>query len=90
MMRRKKPPTTIFSPHNVEAVKRFCKQGLRIETLLEKEIERITRENTFGDEKREAVKLEIIKRHRETVSKISEARLDLALIMQSIGVDVHK
>ena len=87
--RRRRPPNTIFSPHNVDQVKRFFKQALRVESLLEKEIERIAKDETAADEKREAAKLELIKRHRGTIEKLASARLDLASMMQSIGVNLH-
>lgn len=90
MMRRgRRGPKTIFSPHNVDTVKKFCKLGVRVEKLLDKEIERIAKENP-EDKGAKAAQLELIRRHRETGSTIEAVRLELASIMQNIGVDVHK
>lgn len=87
MMRKQRPPKTIFSPHNVDTIKKFCKLGLRVEGLLEKEIERIAKEEPEGEKSKEA-QLELIRRHNETVARISRVRLDLAGIMQNINVNV--
>lgn len=87
MMRKQRPPKTIFSNHNVDTVKKFCKLGLRVERLLEKEIERVAKEEP-EDEKSKEAQLELIRRHRETVQRTSRVRLDLAGIMQNINVNV--
>ena len=56
---------------------------------MEKEIERIAKESP-PDPKAKAAQLELIRRHRETAGRISKTRLELAELMQNIGVDVHK
>lgn len=85
--RRRRPTPTIFSPHNVSQIKKFCKTGLRVERLLEKEIERIAKEKP-EDPKAKIAQLELIKRHRETAGRISHTRLELAGIMLNINVNV--
>ncbi len=82
------PAKTIFSPHSVDTIKKFCKHGLRVEKLLDKEIERIAKEEP-EDPKAKAAQLELIRRHRATGEGIAKARLDLAGIMANINVDVH-
>jgi hypothetical protein len=89
MRRRQRPKKTIFSPHNVEQIKKFCRIGLRVENILEKEIERIAKEKP-EEERSKAAQLELIKRHRETAARISLTRLELAGIMKNIDVDVMK
>ena len=89
MMRRRRPTKTIFSAHNVDQIKKFCTQGLRVENILEREVERIYKENP-SDEKAKIAQLELVRRHQDTAAKISAVRLELASIMQSVGIDVHK
>ena len=89
--RRRYQPKTIFSKHNVDQVKKFCVQGLRVEKLLEAEIERIAKEPVDeGDASRKAAQLELIARHRTNITKISEVRLHFQTMMQSIGVNLHE
>ena len=80
MMRRKYPPKTIFSKHNVDTLRKFCKLGLRVEGLLENEMERIKKEIEKEPDKKESG-LELISRHRDAVKHISDARLHFATMM---------
>ena len=90
MSKRRRRTITIFSPHNVDQIKRFCKQGLRVESLLEKEIARIAKEPIEeGDEGKRGAQFELIKRHREHISKISEVRLHFQTMFQHTGTDIH-
>jgi len=90
MRRRRRPPTTIFSKHNVDQLKKFCKMGVRVENLLEKEIERIAKEDASDLPSKKAAQFELIKRHREHVSKLSEVRLHLQMMFQHTGENLHE